>query len=493
MNNENPEWMTLKRYPHIGFPLKRENRKGVVQYITNTEKIAHHSFTPLIRRVVITHPYRFNDEKGRKTPKPKKRDLTYASHFDSAIFSYYADQLQREYENFIEKNGLGEVVVAYRRIPTSNNQGNKCNIHIANDVFQYVRKRVEEGEELALVTFDIKGFFDSLDHKLLKKSWKKVMNWNDMPEDVYNVYKNVTKFSYVCINSLFPLFKDRIWCESAGKYVQKSVKRVEYMRDKKAVAFCKREDVDIVKKQGYLQVNKTGKGIPQGLPISAVLANVYMCDFDIRISRKLKDAGGIYKRYSDDIVIVCPSNTANQLREDILNEIKKVDLEIQKEKTNLYYISLKEGKIICSHESKGPNKKIEYLGFSFDGEHILLKHSGLCKYYDRMRRAKNRHIRWAISIKNNTRGEVFEHPMYKHYSLAGSIRRPIQVRRNGRLVFKRRKSYGNYLTYVKKAAAVMEEPMIRRQLRRNLNKLTKSINEIHVDVNKALRNKSLKK
>lgn len=474
-----PEWLTLKRYPHIGFPLKKENCNGVVQYITNTEKIAHHSFTPLIRRVVITHPYRFNDKKGRKTPKPKKRDLTYASHFDSAIFSYYADQLQREYENFIEKNGLGEVVVAYRRIPTSNNQGNKCNIHIANDVFQYVRKRVEEGEDLALVTFDIKGFFDNLNHKLLKKSWKKVMNWNDMPEDVYNVYKNVTKFSYVYINSLFPLFKDKIWCESTGKYVQKSVKRVEYMRDKKAVAFCKREDVDIVKKQGYLQVNKTGKGIPQGLPISAVLANVYMCDFDILISRKLKDAGGIYKRYSDDIVIVCPSNTANQLREDILNEIKKVDLEIQKEKTNLYNISLKDGKIICHHESKGANKKIEYLGFSFDGEHILLKHSGLCKYYDRMRRAKNRHIRWAISINNDTRGSVFEHPMYKHYSLAGSIRRPIRVRKHGKLVTTKKKSYGNYLTYVNKASEVMNEPLIRKQLRRNLHKLVSSIDEIY--------------
>ena len=477
-----PEWIKLKRYPHIGLPISPRHVASIRKYVETPEKIASHAFMPFIRRKMVSHPHRLNPDTNKKEPKRKVRELTYASHVDSVIFSYYADRLQHRYEDFVRKNHLDDVVVAYRKIRCQDGKGNKCNIHIAGDVFQYVKSQLKLDKEVALITFDIKGFFDNLDHKIVKQTWKQIMGYNDMPKDEYNVYKHATKYSYVIDEKLFYLFKDRILCESNGGVVPHKVKALKYMRNRKAVAFCDRSDIDAIRKSGYIQGHTDSKGIPQGLPISAVLANIYMCNFDLDIASKVKASNGIYKRYSDDIVVVCPIKDARYWRDYVINHIKSVNLEIQPEKTNLYELHKIHGRTMCIHETEGLNKKIEYLGFSFDGENVLIKSAGVGKYYYKMSRAKRRHKRWAISINNSTSGYVFEHPLFKRYSLAGSRRHQIRKKVGKKFLKTGRKGYGNYLTYVLKASEVLHEPKIRRQLRRNLNKLKKSINEIYAEI-----------
>ena len=54
-------------------------------------------------------------------------------------------------------------------------------------------------------------------------------------------------------------------------------------------------------------------GIPQGSPISAVLANIYMLDFDYEINKYLESIGGIYRRYSDDMVAICPLDKKDEV------------------------------------------------------------------------------------------------------------------------------------------------------------------------------------
>ncbi|HEX8015252.1 MAG TPA: reverse transcriptase domain-containing protein, partial [Flavobacterium sp.] len=55
-------------------------------------------------------------------------------------------------------------------------------------------------------------------------------------------------------------------------------------------------------------------GIPQGLPISAVLANLYLFDFDLDIvNRWVKPHNVYYRRYSDDIFIVCDKNLCDEI------------------------------------------------------------------------------------------------------------------------------------------------------------------------------------
>jgi hypothetical protein len=47
-------------------------------------------------------------------------------------------------------------------------------------------------------------------------------------------------------------------------------------------------------------------GIPQGSPISDLLANIYLVDFDCEIQSLVSSVGGVYRRYSDDILIILP-------------------------------------------------------------------------------------------------------------------------------------------------------------------------------------------
>lgn len=131
-----PSWYKPKKYPHIGFPITRQKFQNTCSYIKNPYKIAVHSFLPLVRRTIVTYPFKMDESTGIKKPKRKERDLTYASHLDSLIFSYYADQLQNKYEEFVKREHLEDVVVAYRKIKCQDGKGNKCNIHIAGDVFR---------------------------------------------------------------------------------------------------------------------------------------------------------------------------------------------------------------------------------------------------------------------------------------------------------------------------------------------------------------------
>ena len=62
---------------------------------------------------------------------------------------------------------------------------------------------------------------------------------------------------------------------------------------------------------------------------------------------------------------------------------------------------------------------------------------------------------------------------------------------NGKFQKIDKKNYGNYLTYALKAAEVMHEDRIKKQLRRNLNKVRTSINEIKEDSDRVLNAKNI--
>ncbi len=478
-----PEWFKVKRYPHIGKPVVNADTRKVVGYIMNPNNIIHHQFRPLIRRTVVSYPHRRKTADGSLRRKRKERPLTFASHLDANIYAYYAYRLQQRYEDFVKEQCLGEVVVAYRKIPCADGHGNKCNIHIADDVFKYAKSELEKGREVAIITFDIKGFFDNLDHRIIKRTWKQTMGYDDMPIDEYAVFRSVTQFSYVQEQALFDLFKDRILCQKAGLIVERPVKRLQYLYEHDAVSYCTTDGIKEIKRHGLLETNTDTKGIPQGLPISATLANVYMRDFDVKVNDCVKTIGGIYKRYSDDIVVVCPILYANDCKKIVMDSIKDVKLEIEERKTNLFEIRLENDGPKCYHETKGVNKPVEYLGFAFDGKRVLLKDASLCRYYNKMRIDKRRHKHWAILVNNKTNGRVFTNQIVKRFTLAGASRHHILTRQSdGSFVQSPDKAFGNYLTYAYKAAYIMGEPAIKRQLRHNLHKVKRNIAEIKDDI-----------
>lgn len=474
------EWYKLKQYPHIDLPMEHKGVSALAKYVTSADAIAKHAFLPLIRRQNKT--YRFKDNgSGRKQRIKKIRNITYASHVDSVIYSYYAYKLQKSLEKYLYEHNLNDEVCAYRKIRVHEGSGNKCNIHIAKEVFDFIREKTDSGEDVAVITYDIKGFFDNLDHKIIKDKWKQIIGVDTLPRDVYAVYKSITRYAYVMEKDIFDLFKDEIICKQPTKKVKRKVKRFAYLRDKKAIAFCNK-DISTIRAKGLIRTRgeQENRGIPQGLPISAVIANVYMCDFDNEIANSIRMVGGLYRRYSDDIIIVCPINQGKRWKNDVIEKIKSVKLEIEDSKTNLFtFVRQESGDVICSHEKKGTNKKLEYLGFSFDGKRVFLKEASVGKFYTKMDRHIKRSLGKAIHMNNDTYGKIFENQLIRRFSYAGSkihlIRKRCKSNHSKFYVIKGFHTYGNYLTYVRKSADIMKEPSIRMQLRRVSSLLRKKM------------------
>ena len=59
-----------------------------------------------------------------------------------------------------------------------------------------------------------------------------------------------------------------------------------------------------------VQKNKLPHGIPQGAPISDLIANFYLLEFDKVMANYAQAQGGRYMRYSDDILLILPGGSA---------------------------------------------------------------------------------------------------------------------------------------------------------------------------------------
>jgi retron-type reverse transcriptase len=84
----------------------------------------------------------------------------------------------------------------------------------------------------------------------------------------------------------------------------------------------------VIDKDNPTEKPKTA-GIPQGTPISAVLANIYMLEFDKVIHNWLSARGGVYRRYSDDMLFICRKEDEKSLLKKLKQELKVRELSFQ--------------------------------------------------------------------------------------------------------------------------------------------------------------------
>ncbi len=342
--------MNLRQNPSKGSCLRFDypiSELAGEKYASDPQRVASHAFYPFVSYDKRTPRYRRINGKTRRM-ELKVRPIRYASHLDSAIYSYYAALLSEAYEPVSEQEGLQPSVIAYRKL-------GKSNIDFASDVFTIVKS---EGNCCAMC-LDIEKFFDSVDHKLLKEGWQDVIGQPQLPIDHYKVFRNITSYAHVDREELI---------KTLGASSLEGQPRL-------CTPNVFREEI-----RPLVEVNKTGKGIPQGSSISAILSNIYMIEFDKAMAHLCRQHKGHYRRYSDAILIITPPSLECVAHEFVKSQLRHVHLTANEKKSDIcfFYIDV-DGYQVC-------NKPLQYLGFTYDGDQVLIRSSTLSRYNRKLRK-----------------------------------------------------------------------------------------------------------
>jgi hypothetical protein len=481
------DWFKYRGYPHIASKVPVSRRGAIEWYVKSREFVAKHSFLPLISKNIIQRRYKRFDsynsnvrahyvmKDGKKVSSRKIRTIAYATHLDAHIYAFYNKEiLEPKYEALLKENKrLNESVVAYRAIPTIDGKGNKNNIHFAKEVFDEIRNR----QNCIAVLFDIENFFPSLDHKKLKKHWSLVLGCKSLPKDHFNIFKSVTNYSFFNLDDLRT---------KRGHFDEK---RLAEIRNAGRDAYFESVKAFV---ESDIQVYKNpvqGKGIPQGLPISALLANIYMLEFDRSIIEKLTNKLGVfYRRYSDDMVFICKPSQVDEVKKIVKNEIENSLLKVSDDKTEEVLFKptlmgsktrLQSFRLINGEERE--NMPMSYLGFEFYGYKTLIKSKNLSSFYREMKQSVRRKSRRVEQRKANELKDelpIFKRKVYRLHSYHGIKKRilisnqGLEGRRHKKRLFR-----GNFIRYAFKASEILEAPEIKRQVRNHWKILQETINK----------------
>jgi len=426
MESREHPWFRKRGYLHFDKPISLEHALDIV---TNPNTVATHSFLPFITFTSTT--VKVHKDKITKAIEktPKERPIAYSSHIDSHIYSYYAETLDFLYEEQLRTHNITKNVLAFRAL-------SKSNIEFANEAFQEIKLR----GDCSAVALDLSKFFDTLDHSLLKDAWCRLLATDKLPKDHYAVFKSITKYSKVDKEKVYDLMSIP---KNNAKHAKKTKKQICSFADFR----------DKVRKSNLIIPNKAKFGIPQGSPISALLSNIYMLNFDIEMNEYVSSLGGEYFRYCDDMLFIVPQHEKNHVAGEAEKRLIKLKVSLNFKKTEIREFKVTPTKVKC-------DKPLQYLGFIFDGENIFLRSSSLSRYSDRMKRGVKL-AKATMKRKNKIRKykglpdkELFKEKVYARYAHVGKR---------------------NFLTYGYRASRIMNSNSIRKQLKPLWERLQKEI------------------
>ncbi|CAH1689814.1 hypothetical protein CHELA1G11_20563 [Hyphomicrobiales bacterium] len=143
-----------------------------------------------------------------------------------------------------------------------------------------IGRGVESHRHCCAVALDISNFFETLKHGRVKQVWAELIGRAKLPADHFKVFEAITRYAFVDVIKAY---------ERLGYYGDKADKhgniRKGYLRARKDIPaqLC---DGKIFRqkiadpKPNIVEVNSTGRGVPQGAPLSDLLANAYLFEFD---------------------------------------------------------------------------------------------------------------------------------------------------------------------------------------------------------------------
>ncbi|RYG95107.1 MAG: hypothetical protein EON58_14870, partial [Alphaproteobacteria bacterium] len=330
-----------RTYIHFDLPVSQESAERLA---CDPAKVARHSFYPFVGYTNVIKKIT-RDEQGQVVKKDKPREIKIAAHRDAAIYARYADLLSPAYEAELACRGLAKVVTAFRQLSTGG-----TNIDFAGEVFLYI----DHHRPCIALAFDLEKFFDTLDHGLLKQRWINLLGVGRLPDDHFSVFQSLTRFCWVNRDETFTKLGI-----SSNNPKANNRRRICHPRDFRQQ----------IRQSGLLRPNPTsGKGIPQGSPISALLSNIYMLDFDETLNIEISKLGGFYRRYCDDIMIVVPPDQQQAAEELVATSVHTAKLTFNEGKTDRAAFPEGKGQPTAPPDpGSGFSDRIQYLGFTYNG------------------------------------------------------------------------------------------------------------------------------
>jgi RNA-directed DNA polymerase len=389
-----------RKYKHFDLPLI--DRKLASDFSREDEP---HRFLPLLGFTDVTRRY-VRNASGDREVKKKERPIRFAGHEDAAYLQAYAGHLNGFYERALAQDGTSGSVLAYRR-------GGGTNIHHAKALFDEIRSR----GDCTVFAMDISGFFDCLDHLMLRDEVAGLLGVTRLDGHHATVWRNVTRFS---------------WVETADLDKLLGRKRNGHGR------VCSPADFSHHvrgRKDGLIRTHDQTFGIPQGTPVSGLYANIYLRTFDREMIAWCTRLGGSYRRYSDDIAVILPLGAKVQ---HVVAVVEKMlaDFGLAMSVDKTHTAGFKGGLLVSA-------SPIQYLGFTFDGVKTLIRPSSLDAYRSKMRSGIHAKM-VAAKAKNIPSLEVFKRESIARYTHRGKRR--------------------NFLRYAYKASEIMGCPEIRQQV-----------------------------
>ncbi len=331
------KWFRPRGYKHFDWPVG----EAFAENACDPNFVGRHAWSPLIHYVKRTRRY----EPVSSRTKRKDRSIMFASHRDACILSKYAYDIVGRLDSFYKNNKLQRNVIAYRRL-------GRANYHFSADAYRFAKER----GECVVLCFDITGFFDNLDHAILKDRLKWLLGVSELPRDWFAVFRHVTKFRYV----------ERAALEKSDEF--KSRLKTRTREPIATIIEVKAASIPIIE-------NQNNFGIPQGTPISAVFSNLYMIELDRLMVDVCGAVGALYQRYSDDILIVCDLKNEELIRETLLKSISSHKLEIKIEKTERALFGQSYQDIF------------QYLGFNVSQGSAVIRPSSLARQWRKAKHA----------------------------------------------------------------------------------------------------------
>jgi len=392
-----------RRYRHFdGYAQLRMVESGediIASTLRDSDAVASYRFYPFLRSDQRRRRFVGNSVKGKKSQviEQKIRPIMYASHHDSLVYSFYAFILRQAYEERIRGSSLQESVIAYRRIPREDNpRRGKSNIDFALEIHNLVKSL----PTCTIICLDIKGFFDNIDHSFLKSRWSILLGVRDLPNDHYHIFRSITKYRYAFLN-------DVLGALNLGR--MRNGKFRYHTGVERRGRLCTPQQYR-TRARPLEHSNKSTVGIPQGSPISDILANLYLECFDRKLVERLDLLEfGWYRRYSDDILIVCPAERAKEIYDNILVDIGLERLRLSIKKTEAVLIdSVKKTVQDITYEltkediHKGRRREVfQYLGFEMDASGMHVRSGTVAGHYRRAKRRAKAQARALASLRGN--------------------------------------------------------------------------------------------